>query len=85
MRTHELKIWPDFFDAVRCGAKKFELRKDDRDYQTGDVLILREYDPETQTYTGRQFNAVVTYTLRDVSAAFGLLPGYVLMSVEVQQ
>lgn len=43
--THKLKIWPRMFDAVRRGDKTFEIRKNDRDYQTGDILELEEWDP----------------------------------------
>ncbi len=38
--VHELKIIPDFFEAVASGKKKFEVRYDDRGYQAGDELIL---------------------------------------------
>ena len=30
MKTHNLKILPEFFEAVANGMKTFELRKDDR-------------------------------------------------------
>jgi hypothetical protein len=42
---HELKIWPQYFDAVMTGRKNFEVRKNDRGFQAGDVVILREWDP----------------------------------------
>jgi len=44
--THELKILPQYFRELYRGNKTFELRKDDRDYQVGDYLVLREYDGE---------------------------------------
>ena len=46
MTTHYLKCWPVYFGLVLSGAKQFELRKNDRNYQVGDVLILCEYDPD---------------------------------------
>lgn len=42
---HSLKTLPVYFAAVLRGDKTFEVRKNDRDFQTGDTLILREYDP----------------------------------------
>jgi hypothetical protein len=44
-KTHELKIWPVYFDAIERGDKTFDVRKNDRDFQTGDTLVLREYEP----------------------------------------
>lgn len=41
---HELKLRKEFFDYVRFGIKKFEIRKDDRDYKVGDTLVLKEID-----------------------------------------
>lgn len=45
---HELKCWPEHFQAVRSGHKTVELRKDDRLFASGDALHLREYDPIKQ-------------------------------------
>jgi len=42
---HTLKIWPRYFDRVISGEKTFEVRKNDRDFQNGDTIRLREYDP----------------------------------------
>jgi hypothetical protein len=42
---HELKTWPQFFARLVDGSKTFEIRKDDRVFQAGDTLVLREYDP----------------------------------------
>jgi len=42
---HELKIWPQYYEAVANGSKTFELRKNDREFQKGDEVVLKEYDP----------------------------------------
>lgn len=61
VREHHLKIAPVHLNAVLDGSKKAELRKNDRNYRTGDVLALMEY--ENEQYTGREWAAVVTHVL----------------------
>jgi hypothetical protein len=74
MTTHELKIWPEHFRAVLSGRKAFELRKDDRGYEEGNLLVLREWEPATQDYTGRQVERKVVHVLRQ---GYGLRTGFV--------
>jgi len=38
MKLHELKIKAEYMQAIALGRKKFELRKNDRDYQEGDLI-----------------------------------------------
>jgi len=52
--THELKIWPQYYCRVADGSKTFEVRKNDRGFQPGDTVILKEWDPE---YTDNSLNA----------------------------
>lgn len=51
--VHSLKCWPQYFNAILSRIKRDELRKDDRAFCTGDVLLLFEWDPLTLRYTGR--------------------------------
>jgi Domain of unknown function (DUF3850) len=78
MVKHELKVWPEYFEALVEGRKTFELRKDDRGFAVGDVLDLREWKPETEQYTGWSETFDVTYILRDTEH---LAPGYVAMGI----
>lgn len=64
-QVHNLKIWTQFFTDVKSGAKPFEVRKNDRDYEVGDTLILDEFDPNTEKYTGAWIPKLVTYKLDD--------------------
>lgn len=59
-RVHILKTWPEPYSAVLDGSKPFEIRRTDRDFRVGDALELREYNPETRTYTGRWVRRKVT-------------------------
>lgn len=61
MSTIKKKIWPEYFDAVAEGKKKFELRLNDFEIKEGDVLILEEWNPKTKEYTGRKVEKKVTY------------------------
>jgi hypothetical protein len=53
------KTWPEEFELVNSGEKKFDLRVADFDIQEGDTLILEEYNPETKEYTGRSIEKKV--------------------------
>lgn len=47
-QTHELKIWPEHFETVISGQKTVELQREDNcHFEVGDVLVLREWDPNT--------------------------------------
>lgn len=61
MKVHELKILPEYYNAQIEGKKNFEIRKNDRNYQIGDEIYLREYDPINKKYTGRRILVKVTY------------------------
>ena len=62
---HELKILPVFFTDVISGKKTFEIRKNDRPFQEGDLLALNEHDG--QKYTGNSCLVYVDYILPDVT------------------
>ena len=75
---HEMKLLEQYYDDVQIGNKPFELRKDDRNVQEGDKLLLREWTGEE--YTGRQMQVEVTYVLRDCPQ-YGLMQGYCIIGI----
>lgn len=79
--VHDLKIWPNYFSAVRCGDKTFELRNNDRDFRVGDELNLREYDPVNKIYSGQTVRCIVTDII--CSPHWGLADGYCIMSIKL--
>ena len=76
---HELKIYPKYFQETIEGNKPFEIRKNDRHFQVGDVLLLKEWD--NIKYTGREIGAVVRYVLADTF--IGLAEGYVALGLQI--
>ncbi len=91
MAEHELKIYPSHFGAVRLGVKTFEVRQADRDYQLGDVLVLREFDPDPHRrfresewtgYTGEQIRARVTYIY--IIGQYILSPPLAVMAIRLE-
>lgn len=75
MKTHDLKILPEYFEAVTSGMKTFELRKDDRGFATGDHVVLWEWDGE---YTGRSIGFDIGFVLRGYT---DLEEGYVIFGL----
>jgi ASC-1-like (ASCH) protein len=55
------KIWPEYFDDIKSGKKKYELRLNDFEVNEGDTLLLEEWDPKTKEYTGRSCTKKVTH------------------------
>jgi len=91
MTTHTLKTWPNFFDAIAEGRKTFEIRKNDRGFQTGDILELVKWDPNRNVYVTRTGSTLmhfdhaakvrveVTYILN----GFGVEPESVVMGIKL--
>ena len=76
---HELKTYPKYFQETIEGNKPFEIRKNDRNFQVGDVLLLKEW--ENIKYTGREGGAMVRYILYD--KFIGLAEGYVALGLQI--
>lgn len=90
MKTHELKLSTKYFKDVKEKIKTFELRKNDRNFQVGDTLILKEYyqgDTDYENgiytpphYTNNQVVRKVTYMLE--GGNYGLEKGYVILGIQ---
>lgn len=63
MKTHELKIKPQYFKDVISGLKTFEVRKNNRNFEVGDIITLREF--ENGKFTGKSINVEIVYILND--------------------
>ena len=60
----EKKAWPEYFEKILTGEKNFELRLADWQCLAGDVLVLREWEPKTKDYTGRQVEKEVSCVVK---------------------
>lgn len=79
MQEQDLKTLQPSFEELWEERKTFEIRKDDRDYNVGDILNLNEYNAETKEYSGRSVMRVVSHILRN-APEYGVLPKYCILS-----
>jgi len=84
--THQLKILPVYFEEVIHSRKTFEVRKNDRNFQVGDTVELREWaisedDHSDGNYTGRSITVKITYILDDPNYC---KEGFVVFSFRIQ-
>lgn len=86
MATHELKILPEYYEPIKSGLKKFEIRENDRDFMPEDYLIMRAYDAEKDEYLDLfdeypPLLCRVSYVF--YGGAYGLKNDYCVMSINV--
>ncbi|MFA6664898.1 MAG: DUF3850 domain-containing protein, partial [Lachnospiraceae bacterium] len=77
-KTHDIKLAATWYNDVRSGKKKFELRKNDRDYKVGDKLIMHEVCDGMET--GRLIKAKIVYMLEEYK---GLEESYCILGTEL--
>jgi hypothetical protein len=83
VKVHELKIWPESYEAIVRRVKTAEFRSDDRGFAAGDFLTLEEWEPTGEgvgDYTGRAATVFVTH----VERGFGIPEGYAMLSFELR-
>ena len=76
-KVHHLKTWPPYFQEIVEGNKTFDIRKNDRDFKTGDLIIFEEY-AMGDLYTGRTIIRRIGYMLE---SQWGLAKGVCCMSI----
>jgi hypothetical protein len=83
MAIHKLKCWTPYFQAILIGAKKFDVRRDDRGFQKGDYVRLEQYEPGQGYVLDPAYNEPyclvkkVEYIL--TGGQFGIEPGFVVL------
>jgi len=87
IQKHKCKSWCPFFEAIKKGDKKHDLRIDDRGFKTGDIITLQSYDPFEGKYTGEELDVRITYiTSATTPCAFSsavLDKKYCILSLEI--
>lgn len=75
---HDLKTESKYFqDIVKC-VKKFEVRKNDRNFKVGDTLKLREIS--NGKFTGQEYFVYIIYILP--GGQFGIEKDYCVMGIK---
>jgi hypothetical protein len=97
MKIHCLKIESPYLDDIKSGKKKFEWRKNDRDFETGDLLVLQEIlndtfypDPDSGSgmryeydKSGERVARIVVMRVTYITAGmFEITPGYCILGIE---
>ena len=78
--VHRLKTWSQYYHAVYCHDKPFEVRKNERGFKEGDMLHLIETDEQTGQETGRDMFARISYVLGHDDHP-GIAEGYVVLGL----
>ncbi len=93
MKLHELKIKKSYLLAIEGGVKTFELRKNDRDYQVGDLIHFNPIsdDEPIEVPSNIRFPNMltrrvtdvyqITYVLKDVPE-YGLDKDYCILGIK---
>lgn len=77
----ELKSDPEIFDQHWNNKKNFDMREiRNRNFKDGDILLIREFNRRTKTYSGREIVA------RAIGSKYGpayngLNEGHIIMSL----
>ena len=80
-KLHTKKIQHKYFEDILKNGKKFEIRKNDCDYQVGDFVFLVEYDGEI--LTNNSIFAEITYVLKDIPE-YGLDKDYCIFGFKIK-
>lgn len=77
-RTHHLKCWPEHYENIIADLKPFEVRKDDRFFEVGDILDIHEFTVGVG-FSGRSTQRKVLSKL--AGGQFGIEPGYCVLGL----
>lgn len=77
---HRIKCFDRFFKMAEAGEKLFEIRKNDRDYQVGDIIELNETFEGKMTGRMAMFRIISIVTDSDFPE--GIKEGYAVLGID---
>lgn len=97
IRVHRLKTLAPYWERIQQGTKTFEIRKNDRDFQVGDLLELEYFKEEVEYKKGVfvggngidgeiiNYFPIITARVNYIftGGQYGLEVGYCIMSIEL--
>lgn len=84
MKTHRLKVFIRYADAIMNGTKTFEVRKNDRGYEVGDKIVFDVVTNEGYAVGAAARHPLngVTYRIDYILDGFeGLAQKYVVLAI----
>jgi len=78
---HTIKLSDKYYQRVISGQKTFEIRKNDRDYQVGDTLLMFDPDVNLDMYSDMPSNyihAKIVYMTTEFQQE-----GYCVLGIEI--
>jgi hypothetical protein len=78
-KVHTLKTVAPYFEHIYIFDKTFDVRRNDRGFLRGDLLVLAEWDDDA--WTGRDIAMKIQYVLP--GGEFGILSGFVVLGLAV--
>lgn len=82
MKLHQIKIEQKYFELILSNRKHFELRKNDRNYKTNDIVLLQEFNYWTQSLTKREILIRIKEVFKDLEK-YGLQDGYCIFEFDI--
>lgn len=82
--THELKILEPFADAITNGEKTFEVRRNDRNFQKGDLVKFEVISAQTGNPITHKIDAQlfrIGYVLKFEDFPAGLSEGFAVFTI----
>ena len=85
--VHTIKIQLEYANRILDEAKKFEVRKNDRDYQVGDLLRFKVIDTKyacPREEVDHELNNQA-YRITYIHTGLGMQPGYVILGIDIKE